>query len=345
VIASIHFRRFKALRAASLQLEPFNLVIGPNGSGKTSLIQAILQLRMLARRTLGGAPGAAQKPHGPELVFRFGPPHQAVEARLSCVSELVCDLLQVKTPSPEAWETVKGLIAGMRVYLFDHYAMAVPASRSSGTELTTNGGNLAAVLAMRRAQQPAAYAGLVAEAQRLMPEFSDIVIRDMPLDQVDLALTLREEGEVIPAENLSQGTLYTLALLALAYDPAPPTIVCIEEVDRGIHPRRLRDVRDLLYRLSYPSAFGLNRPPTQVIATTHSPYLLDQFRDHPEEIVIAQKSGRSATFERLIDRPDLDELLQEGSLGDMWYSGILGGVPEEGESLAPQPKRSKEGKP
>jgi hypothetical protein len=36
-----------------------------------------------------------------------------------------------------------------------------------------------------------------------------------------------------------------------------------------------------------------------------------------------------ARFERLVDRPDVTELLSEGSLGDMWFSGILGGVPEE----------------
>jgi len=94
----------------------------------------------------------------------------------------------------------------------------------------------------------------------------------------------------------------------------------------------------MLYRLSYPAAFGLGHAPTQVIATTHSPYLLDQFRDHPEEIVIAQKSGRSATFERLIDRPDLDELLREGSLGDMWFAGLLGGVPEKGSPRLPRKK-------
>jgi hypothetical protein len=33
----------------------------------------------------------------------------------------------------------------------------------------------------------------------------------------------------------------------------------------------------------------------------------------------------------LIDRPDLEELLREGSLGDMWFAGVLGGVPEERE--------------
>ena len=45
--------------------------------------------------------------------------------------------------------------------------------------------------------------------------------------------------------------------------------------------------------------------------------------------MISHKQGRAAHFERLSDRPDLADLLQEGSLGDMWFSGILGGVPEE----------------
>ena len=36
-----------------------------------------------------------------------------------------------------------------------------------------------------------------------------------------------------------------------------------------------------------------------------------------------------AHFERLSDRADVPELLREGSLGDIWLSGILGGVPEE----------------
>jgi len=134
------------------------------------------------------------------------------------------------------------------------------------------------------------------------------------------------EGAVLPASELSQGTLYLLGLLALAFDPRPPRLLCIEEIDRGLHPRTLRQVRDLLYRLAYPVD---GREPVQVLTTSHSPYFIDLFRDHPEEVIISQKVGRAARFERLSDRPDLPELLQEGSLGDMWFSGILGGVPEE----------------
>ena len=53
VIASVSFRNFKALRNTSLGLSPFNLVIGANGSGKTSLIQALQMLRTLSRLPLG----------------------------------------------------------------------------------------------------------------------------------------------------------------------------------------------------------------------------------------------------------------------------------------------------
>jgi hypothetical protein len=57
--------------------------------------------------------------------------------------------------------------------------------------------------------------------------------------------------------------------------------------------------------------------------------VLELFKDHPEEVVLAHKRGNAATFERLSERADIRELLRETNLGDLWYSGILGGVPGE----------------
>lgn len=325
MIASVSFRNFKALRATSLTLAPFNLIIGPNGSGKTSLIQALLRLRTLSKLSLAEGP---RKPGGPEIEFSFTAPYEQVHVSLGCVSDLVCDMLQVAPEGADGWPAVKERIAHIRSYLFDHYAMAEPAARQTGTELASNGGNLAAVLARLQAHAPAEFGALVAELKRLLPEFTALALVEREGERVELVLTL-DDGSEVAAENLSQGTLYLLGMLALAFDPKPPTVVCIEEIDRGIHPRMFREVRDLFYRLSYPQSAGLKRAAVQVITTTHSPYLLDLFRGHPEEIVISQKHGREARFERLADRADLGELLAEGSLGDMWYSGILGGVPEE----------------
>lgn len=332
MIASIQFRNFKALRSTSVRLEPFNLVIGPNGSGKTSLIQALLRLRTLAALPAADMPsGEPAQPDGPCIEFTFQPPAADVAVRLGCVSETMCDLLTVRhPPGPEGlaiWEKVRADLRSVRAFLFDHYAMAEPAPRSEAPELSSNAGNLAAVLADRQQRTPPAFAALTAEFCRLLPEFTGIELRATDDGRVGLWFPLADGSATIPAGSLSQGTLYQLAILSLAFAPRPPAIVCIEEVDRGVHPRRLREVRDTLYRLSHPGDAGLDRAPVQVVATTHSPYMLDLFKDHPEEIVLANKTGNQATFERLADRTDLADLLREANLGDLWFSGIFGGVP------------------
>lgn len=329
MIASITFRNFKALRAASLALSPFNLVIGPNGSGKTSLITALLRLRTLAKLPLGPvADGSEERADKPQIDFRFDPPHDAITARLGCVSDLVCDLLQVSPPDAAGWPALRAEIAGIRSYRLDADAMAKPSRPVKSKGLSANGGNLAGVLAALRDHAAAAFAVLASEVVRIMPEFTAVELSERKDGRVELALRLTD-GSLVVAENLSQGTLYLLGVLTLAFDPTPPSILCIEEIDRGIHPRLLRELRDALYHLSHPQSFGLARPAAQVIATTHSPFLLDLYRDHPEEIVLAHKHGMTARFERLADRADLAELLREGPLGDLWFSGVLGSVPEE----------------
>ena len=81
VIASIAFRNFKALRNTRVALTPFNLVIGPNGSGKTSLMEAMQRLRTLSKLPLSDATGI-QKSGGPEIEFRFAAPYDGIVARM-----------------------------------------------------------------------------------------------------------------------------------------------------------------------------------------------------------------------------------------------------------------------
>lgn len=336
MIAAVHFRDFKALRSAAVRLAPFNLLLGPNGSGKTSLIQALLRLRSLAALPAVHAEDLkGQRPNGPQIEFHFHPPFQNVRVTLGCNSdELVCNSLVVDHPAGlpgvALWGELRTQLQSIRAFLFDHYAMGAPAKREEGAELTSNGGNISAVLARWQEKHPAALAALQVEFCRQMPEFATLGLRDAGSGRVELTARLAQNGhEFVPADSLSQGTLYLLAMLTLAFAPEPPAVVCLEEADRGMHPRSLREVRDTLYRLSYPKDCGMDRAPVQVITTTHSPYLLDQFKDHPEEIVLASKKGREANFERLSDRADLMELMKEAHLGDLWYSGILGGVPGE----------------
>jgi predicted ATPase len=144
--------------------------------------------------------------------------------------------------------------------------------------------------------------------------------------QKAIALRTKKGGHRIAAGGLSQGTLVALALLTLAYQPNPPSLVGLEEIDRGLHPRLLRHLQDALYRLSYPESCGESRPPIQVLATTHSPYLLDLYREHPEEVVLAQKEGLEVSMTRLTDVEHFQDILGGSPLSEVWYSGVLGGV-------------------
>src|SRR5262249_53094039 len=56
-----------------------------------------------------------------------------------------------------------------------------------------------------------------------------------------------KEGDLmVPAWRLSDGTLRYLCLLAILYDPDPPSLICIEEPELGLHPDILHKVADHL---------------------------------------------------------------------------------------------------
>ena len=81
------------------------------------------------------------------------------------------------------------------------------------------------------------------------------------------------------AEYLSDGILYFLALLCVVHQPYPPPILLLEEPEKGIHPRRIREVMDLLFALAEEKKI-------QIILTTHSTFVVDEFTDVPENVTV-----------------------------------------------------------
>lgn len=330
MIKAVHFKNFKALRNATLPLGRFTLIVGPNGSGKSTALQALKAI---------GNPGAVDfdlivtaglpSSAGPvEVSVDWSAPFEGYQSRTSWFpGRNIGPALEGPGLSESIINSVKKVLDGVRLYSFDAQAISGPVQIRRDVEVIHSGGNLAGVLDFLHSREPERFELLNYELSRWLPEFDRILLDTPSPGHKSLLLRTREGSHKIPATELSQGTLLALAALTLAYIPNPPPIVCLEEPDRGIHPRLLRDVRDAMYRLSYPENFEEKRDAVQVIATTHSPYLLDLFKDHPEEVVIADKLGLDVRFERLSDRADIDEILGDTQLGDAWYSGVLGGVP------------------
>lgn len=336
MIESIEFSNFKVLRQAKLPLVPFTLLVGPNGSGKSTVLQALSCLAAPGRvqhrdvQSVGStsANGSADQPV--QLLVRWRDPEGiSLAIRWSASAEVDRNWRtdQGNKLPPQVRDALEQQLASIRIYALDPGQLANDVHLQTSMELKPNGAGLAAVLDRLRDRDPERFERLNQELGRFFPEF-DRVLFDTPSDgHRSFGLRVRGSHQAIPARDLSQGTLLALAILTLAYLPEPPSLVGLEEPDRGIHPRLLRSVRDALYRLSYPESCGETRPAVQVVATTHSPYFLDLFKDHPEEIVIAQKSQLEARFEPLAERPDMEEILSDAPLGEVWYSGVLGGVP------------------
>ncbi|MFN7946903.1 MAG: AAA family ATPase [Blastocatellia bacterium] len=326
MIKSIRFQNFKALRNATLPLGRFTLIVGPNGSGKSTVLKALELINDPSKLHFNQVVSADKRESGEITVEICMSPDNAF---------LTDDMILRWLTDQAGFQEYVGLysakwisaIKTTRVYSLNADSIAAPVALRPGIEMLKDGGNLAAVLDQLRDLHPERFESLNNALQQWLPEFDRILFETPKQGMRTFALRMRNGKHKIAATDLSQGTLLALAMLTLAYLPEPPALIGLEEPDRVMHPRLLRDVQDALYRLSYPENYGEEREPVQVIATTHSPYFLDLFRDHPEEVVIAEKIDQGTRFERLSDQPNIDEILQDSHLGEVWYTGILGGVP------------------
>jgi predicted ATPase len=126
---------------------------------------------------------------------------------------------------------------------------------------------------------------------------------------------LHEGDFAIPATRLSDGTLRYLCLLAILCDPTPPSLICIEEPELGLHPDVLPGLADLLRAASQR---------TQLIVTTHSDILVDAMTETPECVIVCEKHEGQTEMKRL-DADELSVWLQKYRLGQLWIDGQLGG--------------------
>ncbi|MCQ4194646.1 AAA family ATPase [Streptomyces parvulus] len=196
-------------------------------------------------------------------------------------------------------------------------------SRVDYDSLSSNADNLAAFLYVLHMGDHTGdedlWDRLVDDARSVLPQLLDIEFRHVGGGADQITVFLRERGlrRPTPLADASYGTVRLLGLLALLYDPSPPALTCIEEIDHGLHPQALRLIVE---RLREASAL------TQFIVATHSPALTDRLL--PDEIVICERDGEGASLIPAISTGDVRAIVEESGdlpLGELWFSGVLGG--------------------
>ena len=133
-----------------------------------------------------------------------------------------------------------------------------------------------------------------------------------------IQLAANEAGmrSAIPATRLSDGTMRFIALLTILCHPRPPELICIEEPELAMHPDVMPLLADLLRSASERA---------QVIVTTHSPDLVDQFTGDPEAVVVCERGFDGDTQLKRLASEELKDWLSEYRLGEMWQKGVIGG--------------------
>lgn len=189
--------------------------------------------------------------------------------------------------------------------------------RTSGSvDLNQDGSNIAEYLMAIKSLDPAAFEGIVQTLKYVLP-YADHLEPELvvtPLDR-QIYLKMSESKFDVPGWLLSTGTLRFVGLLALLRHPNPPSLIVIEELENGLDPRTLNLIVDEIRN-------ALEAGKTQIIATTHSPYLLDLL-DLSQVILVERAGSNQPSFTRPSDQQHLKEWAEKFSPGQLYTMDLL----------------------
>lgn len=167
--------------------------------------------------------------------------------------------------------------------------------------LHEDAGNLSSVLHYLYTEHPLIFDELQTHLRSTVPGFRgmNVKARGGPGEVIAFWREEGVDGELSLAD-LSDGTLRLMCWIALALHPKPPTLVCIDEPDQGVHPRTLPLLAGLFEKASQR---------TQIILATHASYFLLQF--DLDKIAVLRRENGAAKFLRPSDSPALVESLED----------------------------------
>jgi len=390
-------KNFRSLREVQVPLQPLNVLVGPNNSGKTNFLDLIAFLGDSVRMDLGPA---LDRRGGYERVrFRgksSGSVRIDVKANVTRYSSLTAqDEYSLRFNSP-AQRTSRGhdqrvlvrsedfkfkrtqgrgrriTVSGGMVEVIDERRGGEASSRKIGLQTESLGlatlpklsdkegggeirriadlfatfrvfdvdvraARLPAPLVFESLREDASNLGsflyrlreetehfdeLEEDACALIPGLESIQFEPVGGSTSAVAIRLKEQGlsGLTSLADASFGTIRMLALLALLYDPDPPPLTCVEEIDHGLHPYLFDRLVERLREASEK---------TQFLIATHSPALVNRLK--PEELIVCERAPDGASRIPPID-PELVRQMEDAAegrvrLGELWFTGSLGGVP------------------
>lgn len=332
MITEIQLREFKSHRDTTVPLGRLTVLVGPNGSGKTSVLEALtLQAQLTHFRQEEVLFGLWTM----ESITRRGAnrPVQVISKGLTEGVEwqAVLELGGVSPSVKLRWheggksfdngfqsESVVRGIGSAALYKLNAANIAAPAySDQPGTDVDYLGSHTAVALASLKLGYDEVFARIEEELRQIIPNVKRVRLRQEKVKQGTQEVLGNKiffdfrGAPGVPAHAASEGTLIVLALLTILHGPNRPNVLLLDDVAQSLHPHAQMELVKLLRRLLEAN------PELQIVATTHSPYVLDQVE--PKDVhAFALRENGTAAVKCLAEHPEAEKLKGTMSAGQLW---------------------------
>jgi len=334
MITSMHIENFKCFKDFDIKLGPFNVLIGPNDTGKTAFLQAVRLIGAYseapdwksARTPLAQIAGAS-KPVAAAWQENASSPIVIV-ARSSKLADPtpVVHKLDIEMPSGSVMNHKGLVIIGKPVGIIrpdnrrigrpEYYRFAPSSLRRPSPlaqEMSETGEGFAAFLDNINRDDPDAFKALqesFCARFRYYSKVEVVVVKHNPHNLLALKFHTMG-GQALESSLVSDGVILSLAFLALAHRQEHPVILLVEEPENGVHHASLKEIVETLKHLSDDKG-------VQVILTTHSPYLLDHVEADQVHVFTKDREEGFVTAKRLSDFEGAEEISEMFSTGEKW---------------------------
>lgn len=344
----IEITGYKSINYQKIDLNPINILIGANGSGKSNLISFFDLLNKVYNRNLNEYIGLQGGPDKilhkgqkvtDEISFKieFDNYQNGYSARLKLGVDgfvLLSERLifksdsgveighgsmesRLKTTDNFRAKYVRKYLDGFRKYHFHDTSGNSPFTKSSHVindifYLYSDGSNLAAFLKEISESNKLVYNKILKTIQSIAPYFNDFRFEVNKEGYLRLQWTDKFSEVVYGPTDLSDGTIRFIALTVLFMQPELPDTIIIDEPELGLHPSAIAKLAGMI---KSSAAKG-----SQVILATQSTDLLGYF--DPEDVLTVDQLKGESVIKRL--NPDnLKEWLNDYTIDDLWKRNII----------------------
>lgn len=357
----LHIQNYGCIQNLTLRLTPLHALIGPNDSGKSTVLRALRTLTVLGgghgdelvsqesalleKALFGGRrdPPAVLEASSHELGWRIvgaspakaahqqllrhrsrgGEPQWVSQAEHPLNFRSGSHLLRTPQPGP-----LSAALGGSVLLRLDPDALRAPTSLlPEGAPMRFSddrGTGLPAIYDAIVVRDIEAYLRVNERFRELFPTVKNLSPKNVSAHQKALGVTL-QNGTFVPADLVSEGMLYYLAFAALPH-LEPTAVLLVEEPENGLHPARIKEVMGLLRELSGTM---------QVLLATHSPLVVNELGG--DEVTVLTRSPETGTRGTLLsETPRYQERSKVYETGELWVS-YANGV-DEGPLLRGEPR-------